>query len=420
MARGARLGNGRRAPNPSPPEKLREIWPFVEWLDKAQYVGSPAPLIAGPVFQRLAPADKVLTHWLVYILDAQTDFRKLWAYGGPVFAELVEAYTAHRDSPLKTLTNFIARPTTRGEVATLVAQHQEGGSEIDAFTLAITPRFPWMYFSVGTTLLTLSRFEGSLVAYLAAHESFLLQGSGIDLGRRAAFLLYLLTYSDVPAHVAHPDSQSFRNAVMRHAQRVARTLSSNCLLEAAYQAWNQSHRRYHKRLWAAFRDYVKRGGEFQRYFAEASAHRAERLSRIFGADSESILVDLEVPGDVWNLRFFTRLLGPGIKPAQLRVWFDDLRQRQQLPADAAVERFDISFRFSPAMCDLRREGCCVFREISDIWQHCPPRKGLEWRGSPCPVTDHLCGIHYACEPRDCPVRQRVAGNLCAGCKIEVR
>lgn len=27
--------------------------------------------------------------------------------------------------------------------------------------------------------------------------------------------------------------------------------------------------------------------------------------------------------------------------------------------------------------DERRQRCCVFREVSDIWDYCPPRRGGE-------------------------------------------
>src|SRR6516162_6068776 len=72
------------------------------------------------------------------------------------------------------------------------------------------------------------------------------------------------------------------------------------------------------------------------------------------------------------------------------------------------------------MCDKERERNCIFRAKSDIWNYCPPRRGDNWKGRPCPVTAYLCGFHYSCDPSGCPVRQATPMNLCQGCRPNIR
>jgi hypothetical protein len=261
------------------------------------------------------------------------------------------------------------------------------------------------------------------VVYLSRHKHFVLAGEVDQISERIAFLLYLLTYENIPNQVNGLGSKSFCTDVSRRSQRTIQLLNAPSDLEKRFHVWGKSSKRFHKRLWAALRDYLKKGGsDFYEYFESAlNESNSEILAQRIALNQDTVLVGLEVPGDVWNLQFFKRVLGEDIQPRQLRRWFDALRKDGRLPKNAAVERFDVTFRYSPRMCDERRERCCIFRKDSDIWDHyCPPRRGIDWRGSRCPVTDHLCGIEYACEPNGCPVREGAPTDLCRGCRISIR
>jgi len=306
-------------------------------------------------------------------------------------------------------------------VPTLRAQRQKDIASDD--TLEITPRYSSMLFSISVTLATLVRFDRSLAAYLSQHEKFLQLHEVGEIPQRIAFLLYLLTYSNVPQKNDPLGSEPFRTSVCQQSDRIASRLESGDKLEEEFQAWRRNSQRFHKRLWAAVRDYLKEGCEFYRYFqCSLRENRLPILAERIAQDQDAILVGLEVPGDVWNLLFLKRIFSTDkkINPEQMRSWFDSLRKERRLPENAAVERFDVSFRYSPRMCDERRQQSCVFREDSDIWGYCPPRRDVPWSGQPCPVTDHLCGIEYACEPNACPVRQAKPMNLCRGCRVDIR
>src|SRR5258708_1637671 len=296
-------------------------------------------------------------------MDAQMDYRRLWTFGGPVITELVEAYSSRRESPLDVLTRFADLRRTN-KVSTLVAKRQRASDN----TLQVTPRYSWMLFSIATTLVTLDQFGRSFSAYLSTYESFFASCEVGQIPERIAFLLYLLTYSDVPLKSRRLSSQSFRDSVHRHSKQTLAILKSRSRLEKEFEKWSGPHRRFHKRLWAAVRDYLKEGHEFHEYFRSAIAQSGVgSLSERIARNQDAILVGLEVPGDVWNLRFFRRIFDSpkDIKPRQIRLWFDRLRGDGGLPKNAAVERFDISFLYSPRMSDESRARCEGFRERSD-------------------------------------------------------
>jgi hypothetical protein len=346
-----------------------------------------------------------------------------WTYNG----ELVDEYSAIEDNPFGILAGFAPGPTPLGSLPTLNAKRQVEGER-----LKFTPRYPEMLFSIAVTLTILDDFDRNLMKYLYQYQDFLSVEEAGQIAPRVAFLFDLLTYYRMPKQslAVYQDidsernllgSNSFRNAVIDHAGDAVAVLQSNRDLEGTFQEW--VGKRYHKRLWAAVRDYLKEGCEFYTYFQSALHQYGLRdLADRIAQQQDGVLVGVEVPGDVWNLLFFQRIFDADrkIQPRQLRSWFDRLRTKGQLPENAAVERLDVSFRYSPRMCDERRERSCLFRQKSHIWDYCPPRHDIEWKGRPCPVTDHLCGIHYTCEPIGCTVRQSShPTDLCQGCHIKL-
>jgi hypothetical protein len=132
-----------------------------------------------------------------------------------------------------------------------------------------------------------------------------------------------------------------------------------------------------------------------------------------------MLGSLEIPGDLWNLRFFERLFGANVDPASFRGWYEALRHEVRLPAGTYVEQFDVSFDYSPSMCAERAYDTCIFRKESRIRELCPPLEGIPWQGKLCPVTAYLCGYEYPCDPQGCPVREEEPEDLCRGCRLNI-
>ena len=51
----------------------------------------------------LSSEEKLLTHWLCYITDRQTDFRRIWEVGGYVISHLVRAYVRENEQDVHSL-----------------------------------------------------------------------------------------------------------------------------------------------------------------------------------------------------------------------------------------------------------------------------------------------------------------------------
>ena len=60
----------------------------------------------------LAPDEQLLTHWLCYIADRQTSFRRIWDVGAYVLSDLVLAYTR---SPQREVREVLSGCIKRGE-----------------------------------------------------------------------------------------------------------------------------------------------------------------------------------------------------------------------------------------------------------------------------------------------------------------
>lgn len=401
-----------------PPPHLLKVWRFVRWLDQARWYAM-GGLIPGPIFGTLKPDEKLLTHWLCYITDQQRPYEQVWEQGGPIFAEIVRAYTTSRSDPLNALKQFTMPAKRPSGVDLFTAKVQVAGGK----SLSFTPRFGVQMFSIATTLDALERYNRSLTEYLAAHWGFCTQESqsdGDDPTHRIAFLLYLLSYWEITTGLTSVHRRRFRQAVERRTRRLLKILSRPETLQQTYDSWLSQSDRYHKRLWAALRDYVKPGSTYRAYLLEAleAIDRADIVT-FFQSHEIEVLRGLEVPGDVWNLRFFSRVLGATVNPSSFRAWYEALRKDSRLPDDTYVEQFDVSFDYSAEMCANRSYGTCILRRESRIRELCLPLNGIAWEGKLCPVTAYLCGYEYPCTPKGCPVREEEPEDLCEGCILTI-
>lgn len=396
-------------------EKLARVWPIVKWLDDARWNASASgSLIPGPIFASLAPSSQILTHWLCYITDQQRKWEPVWIYGGQVFAEIVQQYKETRSAQdtLKLLSSFTESNGPR-KVDTFKSKQQT----LDGKKIAYRPRYGTHMLSISRTLNSLNDFENNIAAYLYANTVFVFRRSSHtddSYTLRTVFLLSLLSYEGILTGMTsfHIQREEFIEILERDRQWLNKLLQSEPELEKYYHQWIKN--RFIKRLWAAFRDYVKPGSFHEPIFLEALRQAgATQFINMLEQDRKSVLHSLEVPGDLWNLRFFQRLFGDKISSAShLRYCWKRLRAEGRLSDDFYPEQFDMSFDFTPRVCDRRLEYLCPFRDGSELKRLCLGNSG---RGQPCPVTRILCGYESQCSPVGCPVAEGVLENLCSGC-----
>jgi len=338
--------------------------------------------------------------------------------GGPIFAEVVRQYerTLRPDDVLDVLLEF-TNINIQGSVDIFSSKQQK----IEGQTITYTPRFGSHMVSIARTLYILVDFEGNMIVYLSTNIPFVFETSLLHDDSptlRMVFLYYLLSYDDIHTGTTsfHNQKRDFENDLQQRRRYIDKLLQSSNQLENAYCNWIRH--RYHKRLWASFRDYVKRGSYHEKVFLEGLENAgATQILHLLGENRKQVLCALELPGDVWNLAFNQRLFDSRVNsPSDLREKYNALCADGLLSDDFYPEQFDMSFDFAPRMCDLGEQLLCPFKKSSKLADYCFGNTG---RGKLCPVTKILCGYETDCVPTSCPVLTGLLEDICTGCVVNV-
>jgi len=357
----------------------------VSWLDEARWRGAP-DLFSKPVYDSLDASKKLLVHWLCYITNRQRPFRQVWDDGGFVFSAVVASYP-RLVSPSGGVRQFLERHQTKGKGELPAYYASSGGREV-----TYAPRFGADHESIERTLEILYDYGGSLAAFISAFVSrFRSEPEGL---RRLAHSLDLLSYRrEVPLHEARS------------------LLRSDAALARDFRAWKRSSTEHHKRLWASLRDYRKPGSPFRRYLE----------TQVQWPDSGFEINQLELPGDVWNQRFSKRLVGriasavvldasPAKASKTARRLYDRI-VRLDPHTSFYPERLDVSFDFTPRMCEQDMCDVCLLSEPARLL--CPGQAAQE-AGLLCPVLLLACGYRQPCVAASCPVAAGISYGLCGG------
>lgn len=406
------------------PDNLLEIWEIIRWLDDARWNEEETKkvLIPGPVFEKLGNSQKILVHWLAYITDQQRPYQEVWMRGGPIFAEIVSEYRQGHIDSIELLKDF----TNQGDRTDRTDRFESKIQLIDGEKIEYTPRFGMHILSIARTLYLLKFFDCDIVQYLSQHWEFLesvKQGiDGDNLTSRIAFLLYLLSYAEITRGILsfHRHERAIMRDLRNYGSRLKRLLGDTSELTLQFEKWSKRDK-YHKRLWAGLRDYLKPRSTFREYLLGALDNLREERFKCFVRDQQNeILESLELPGDIWNLRFMKRIFEEKMgSPEELRAQYQNLRVSHNIGTRFYPEQFDVSFSFSPYMCEEIMEEYCPFRAHSRIREFCLHAIGASTSQKLCPVAMITCGYTYYCQPGSCPIKDGVTNDLCPGCSIEV-
>jgi hypothetical protein len=210
----------------------------------------------------------------------------------------------------------------------------------------------------------------------------------------------------------HNQRNDFENDLEQRNYYVTKLLKTPTSLEKIYAEWLR--RRFHKRLWASFRDYVKPGSYHERVFVNALAQvGANSILEYLNRERKQVLYSLELPGDSWNTVFNRMLFDNKVnRPQKLRWYYDKLRSAGALSDEFYPEQFDVSFDFAPRMCDGGKVALCPFLGSLKLKLYCLQNSGI---GKLCPVTMILCGYESECVPSECAILGNMMGTICTGC-----
>ena len=403
--------------------KLLKVWDLIRWLDEVRWNEEEVKkeLIPGPEFKALNADGKIMAHWLSYITDQQRPYQDVWMKGGPVFAELVSAYKTTSKPSIDLLKEFTTPSEKRGGVDAFRSKSQLINGEI----LEYRPRFGMHILSIARVLIILESFQRSFANYLS-HQWWFVQASknidGDNWVSRMAFLLYLLAYEDITRGLVSYNSNE--NKIKKNAEgymgRLNKLFSNKDRLLQAFQEWSKRDK-YHKRLWASLRDYLKPESPFYDHFAATFSNLGNKeIGNFLAARKSEVYGFLEVPGDIWNLRFLENIFNGSItSPEDLRSEYERLKLPSNLRTKYYPEQFDVSFSFSPYMCDEMMEDFCPFRVKTRIKEYCIGFGTDQYVKRLCPVAMIACGYTCYCKPESCPIKDGLDDDLCPGCSVNV-
>lgn len=353
----------------------------------------------------LTSDEKLLTHYLCYIIDRQMPFMRIWDIGGYIISHLVRVYTREKKRDVvKLLYNYI----------------QIDRNIISLKCPLITDNVRILKYGItGTSLSFSSRFPPEDLVLIYRTLEILNKVS------RRSILQYIIK--------AINSENNYRHSIKKIASALDElTYVSGCRVKAnEFDNKIESIAREvndfvfdknidkvlsnRKRLWCSLRDYLK-SPEFNNIFVnglkELNFTNAEQWNRKNPELIESLDV-LELPGDVWNNSEIFRkgLFSPYLRnerkswdmPQTVREIFKyitNVREIRFYP-----EQLDVTFDFVPKMCDNDMCDICLFGD--GIEKVCHQKAGLF-----CSVFLFTCGYRYICKPESCIIKKNLVKGFC--------
>jgi len=373
-------------------KKIIEIFKVISWLDDKRWkpeTKRPDTFVKEILEADLQPAQKILVHWLIYITDRGKRADVLWGKSTPKIKKLVVRYFSENLS--------------KKEVTELCKEYEEE-NKIQAFPADLE--------SIKRTLIFLLDYDKDMINFMTRRLSeWKIKYLG-DFCPRIAFSLYLLSYKDVGSLARKKElREQNQDKLNKKMEEAGDILSDDDKFEEEFKKWYRGDERWHKRIWAALRDY-KKFGLLSEIFTNGIKDKTNR--EVWGEDFTK---QLELPGDIWNTRFFENCIKPiaenmkaplrGKKaPKVVRELWDKVKFKY--PA-SYPEQVDITFDFTPRMCDRKFCDICPFgpKGAKSI---CIPSEDKY-----CPVALICCGYFVKCREQDkCVIKKGIGKATCPG------
>lgn len=329
--------------------------------------------------------DKLLTHWLCYITNRRIPFKRVWDVGGFVFSELVHDMKKKKDfnllnpdKPEKSF--FIKRKDYKDKERYgikktdynkyLFVSHQRVNAnkillDYNEFKSDIIPCFipryyPSDYKSILSTFSILKEFDFNITKFIISVLENIIEEK--DLIRKLLFALYLLSYYEIKqSNAVDINFKNFYNESKNRANKVKNILTDKTKFKTKYDDFKKVTIFEQKRVWCSLRDFFK-SPEFKEYFF--SSLKNEGFKHIKKLKSESLLIQFELPGDVWNNNpKFRKCVLQGTEYKDNKGSFGKLLREiysKKNITSGYPEQFDITFDFVQRMCVLDNCSICPY------------------------------------------------------------
>jgi len=390
------------------PEKMKNILEAFAKLDGIRWNTSTNYNSINYCQNDLSADEKLLTHYLTYIMDRQMPFQRIWDIGGYVISHLVRAFKSNPNTPVHDIVYryiYIKQDKSVHLECPCVRPNNRLASSsygINGKTVRFASRYmPEDAVLIYRTLLVLDKISGRSLARFINNAV----GNEPDIAksiRRVACALDKMTYSAGGAVSA----SDFSNRM-----EIESTTISEFNLDGSFK----EHLFGRKRLWCSLRDYLK-SPEFNEVFVsalnEVNARNCEMWSRSNPA-LQSALNVLELPGDVWNNAevFREGLFKPYLEnepkswdmPLIIREIYNILCKSSLL--QFYPEQLDVSFDFVPRMCERVMCDVCLFG--AGISKTCHQKAEVL-----CPIALYSCGYKHICTPDTCDFKTDRVKEYC--------
>ena len=400
---------------------------------------------------------EILVHWITYIADRGSDFRRIWDVGGYVYSQYLADWV-NENADLKNifglnakdkyLCDFGQKNNDGKDVKNYrwIAKNDENNKRLEKYKFEKEDFVDYVsrycvadYVNTLFALSVLQDYDKSLLSFLSAVCKKIPKDDVKKQVRSIAMALYLLTYDDLRADFAgtkmlasnkNSDEEKesvskkledwrkelFDDGFLEKRKEKLLTLLSNEEFEETYKKFFEKKHQFvnMKRVWCALRDYIKDVNYNNVFF-----------KKVFGvdiSDKDEKFIDLyaqhlELPGDVWNNNssflkcvFIDEYMDDEIKQEYQKYFGKNKYEAKKLlrvvcdkysfgEQGLYPEIFDCTFNFAPRMCDSNGEMCSICPYSKDAYDF--DKLCVKQKQKLCPVVLVCCGYKKECDGDDC-------------------
>lgn len=370
---------------------LIEIFKVISWLDDKRWKSEIKGLytFVEKILEshELQPAQKVLVHWLTYITDRGKRADILWENASPKIKELVVGY--------------FNEDLSKKEQVIELCEKYEKEKKIQAFPADIE--------SIKRTLILLLDYNKDIIRFMTLRLSKWANDHPEEFCPRIAFSLYLLSYKGVQS-LAQKNELRRQNQgqLNREMEETNDILNNDAMFEREFKEWYWE--RWHKRIWTALRDYKKFSLLSEIFIRGMRAQAEQNVWR------KDFTEQLELPGDIWNNRFFKNCIEPIVEimggplkgkktPEVVRYLWQKIKSK--CPG-SYPEQLDVTFDFAPRMCEKKFCAICPLGPNGAKFICIPSQDRY------CPVALVSCGYAVKCARNrgECAIKEGVGKRTC--------
>ena len=414
-------------------DNSKKIFEIINFFDKCRWSNNENYVLPDMDCKTEGSA-KLLTQWIIYIVDRQMDSTKIATVGGPVFSYIASAFLKTK----KEVSDFLK--IGEGDINDCY-YIKRGKSYCFNATNGNTfsSRFPLddyrdLYFTFYTLKKcnpqepTIENYISSIIKKVVGFKDWDNKSSNekaMYLLRGVAYGLYLLTYFGNKKTERYQVDKSFLfddlktlspnemvkgidvysekrfEKVKEHIDTLDKHIGYSADLSNNFELKQSALRFNMKRVWCPLRDFLK----YQPL--KALLDKALQGKGISNEIRDLLFLDsvkyLELPGDLWNERAnFKRCLTSGNKKVDFDFYVRKIFEQEKIEI-GYPEQFDITFNFVRRMCEKKLCHICPLGsefEKVEFEKFCIGEcQGYE--NKYCPYVALSCGYKHFCTGKDC-------------------